>query len=53
MNMLWVLLAVAVSGITAMLRGSSLWRVQKADLGFVSRQWVDEHRQSQAQDSNR
>jgi hypothetical protein len=48
-----MLLAFASVGVTIRLAGWSLWRARKPDLGFVSRQWVDEHRQSQTQNTNR
>ena len=50
---LWVLLGLATLGAAVKLVEWSLGRVRKPDLGFVSHQWVDEHRQSQTQNSNR
>jgi len=47
MNILWLAIA---AGIAAALAKRVLWphgRGSPADLGFVSRQWVAEHRQSQ------
>jgi len=49
----WALLAFAAFAVTAKLVGWSLGRARKPDLGFVSHQWINEHGQSQAQNSNR
>ena len=49
MNALWTLAGVVVLGtITATLRWS-FGRAGDADLGFVSQQWLAEHRHSQSQ----
>ena len=53
MTALWVLLGFVAFGIAAKLVGWSIGRARKPDLGFVSHQWVDEHRQSQTQNTNR
>jgi hypothetical protein len=48
MNALWALAGVVMLGtITATLR-RSLGRTADADLGFVSQQWLAEHRQSES-----
>ena len=48
MNGLWTLAGVVMLGtITATLRWS-LARTQYADLGFVSQQWLAEHRHSES-----
>jgi hypothetical protein len=53
MDVLWTLVAVALLGtITATLRWS-LARAAYADLGFVSQQWLAEHRQSESHHERR
>ena len=48
MNALWTLVGVVMLGtITATLRWS-LGRTGYADLGFVSQQWLAEHRHSES-----
>jgi hypothetical protein len=48
MDVLWSLVGVILLGpITATLRWS-LWRTAYADLGFVSQQWLAEHRQAES-----
>jgi hypothetical protein len=48
MNALWTLVGVVVLGtITATVRWS-LGRTGYADLGFVSQQWLTEHRHSES-----
>ncbi|HMD35590.1 MAG TPA: hypothetical protein VKH42_11505 [Vicinamibacterales bacterium] len=53
MNALWVLIGVAVFVAAAKLVRWTFGRAVKPDLGFVSHQWVDEHRQSQTQNTYR
>lgn len=46
MNPLWIALALGVLGAVVALTGWSLrGRRRPTDLGFVSHQWVSEHRQ--------
>jgi hypothetical protein len=53
MDVLWTLVGVILLGpITATLRWS-LGRTAHADLGFVSQQWLAEHRQSESHHERR
>jgi hypothetical protein len=53
MNALWALAGVAMLGtITATIRWS-LGRSKYADLGFVSQQWLAEHRHSESHHEGR
>jgi hypothetical protein len=51
----WTLVGVGVlATIAGLLRWSlSLWQTRYADLGFVSQQWLSEHRYSESHDERR
>jgi hypothetical protein len=53
MNAVFIILGLALVGIVARLIGWSRVRSRPAELGFVSHQWVAEHRLSQGQDRQR
>jgi hypothetical protein len=52
MNALWIIIAITI---LAAIARTIAWSHERrpADLGFVSHQWVAEHRLSQAQDPQR
>jgi len=49
----WIVLGLGVFGAIVALNWWSHWRGRHPDLGFVSQQWVAEHRLSQTQGSQR
>lgn len=53
MNGAWIILGLAVFGAIAAMNRWSHGRGRRPDLGFVSQQWVAEHRLSQSQSSQR
>jgi len=50
MNALWIILGLGIFAVLAKAIGWSLGHNQQPDLGFVSHQWIAEHRLSQTQD---
>ena len=50
---MWIILGIGLVGAIAATIAWFQGRGQNTDLGFVSHQWVAEHRLSQTQDSQR
>jgi len=50
MNALWIVVGLGLIGAIARTIGRSRRRRRRPDLGFVSHQWVAEHRLSQGLD---
>ena len=50
---MWLIIGFGILGALVVLVGLSQRRGRRADLGFVSDQWVAEHRLSQTQDARR
>ena len=53
MNTFWIILGVAVLGLLARRVLRAIVPSKPSDLGFVSHQWIAEHRLAQTQDSQR
>jgi hypothetical protein len=53
MNSLWTFVGVVTLGTIAATLRWALGRTRYADLGFVSQQWLAEHRHSESHDERR
>jgi hypothetical protein len=53
MNALWTFVGVVMLGMISARRRWLLGRARYADLGFVSQQWLVEHRQSESHHERR
>jgi len=49
-NMLWIILSVAIAGVIVKWAASAAERHTQSHLGFVSHQWLVDHRLSQVSD---
>lgn len=53
MNIVWILVGIGIFGVLAKQIAWPHERGEQANLGFVSQQWLLEHRLSQISDSQR
>ena len=53
MQSVWTLVGLGMLAAITVPFWWSLWRVRQDDLGFVSQQWLAEHRQSQSHTERR
>ena len=53
MNLVWIVLSIAVAGVIAKWAALAAEGHLHSHLGFVSHQWLAEHRLSQESDSQR
>jgi hypothetical protein len=53
MNALWIVVAIGVFGAVATRMARAYKHVRPSGLGYVSRQWLEEHRLSQISDPQR
>ena len=53
MNVVWIAGAIAILAVIARSTAKFRFRRRESDMGFVSQQWIAEHRLTQSSDTSR